>query len=350
MSLIFASGMPVRISLSTSSVVYDVPNTRCGPTTWLKRVALGSEAGEVTSGFFRSAASIGSCGTTRAERAHQAERPRDAVDGGAAQQVGVARHRVGLPRPSLRRWRRLAVGLVGVDRGEDLGARHRIDGGVVDAQEDRDRVLRDVVDVVEPVDEVQLPRRPAEVERAGVDAGDLGAELPPGAGPGQRDVAHVVLEVEAAVPDRPRPVEAEGHVDHPLAEALGHVEAGLDVLQHLVLGRRTAVPRGRVVDPDHADGVVGTWQVQRDHRPVGSGQLSHAVLPRLCPFRIVRRPLQRRAWSPLAPRTAIRWSSYSGGRAVVTCPAGATGSTVPPSAATARRHRRERRPGRPGRR
>ena len=56
MSLIFASGMPVRISFSTSSVVYDVPNTRWGPTVWLKRVAFGSDAGEVTSGFLLSAA------------------------------------------------------------------------------------------------------------------------------------------------------------------------------------------------------------------------------------------------------------------------------------------------------
>ena len=65
MSLIFASGMPVRISFSTSSDVYEVPNTRWGPTFWLKRVAFGSDAGEVTSGFFLSAARAGICGSTR---------------------------------------------------------------------------------------------------------------------------------------------------------------------------------------------------------------------------------------------------------------------------------------------
>ena len=59
-------------------------------------------------------------------------------------------------------------------------------------------------------------------------------------GRGRAMCAHVVLEVEPAVPDPPRTVETERHVDHPLAEALGDVQAGLDVLEHLVLGRRTA--------------------------------------------------------------------------------------------------------------
>ena len=61
MSLIFASGMPLRISFSVSIVVYDVPNTRCGPTGWLNRVPCGSDAGDVTSGFRLSRASAGSC-------------------------------------------------------------------------------------------------------------------------------------------------------------------------------------------------------------------------------------------------------------------------------------------------
>ena len=68
MSLIFASGMPVRISFIVSSVVYDVPKTRCGPTGWLKRVPGGSEAGDVTSGLRLSRASIGSWRSGRAER------------------------------------------------------------------------------------------------------------------------------------------------------------------------------------------------------------------------------------------------------------------------------------------
>ena len=57
MSLIFASGMPLRISFSVSIVVYDVPTTRCGPTVWLNRVPCGNDAGDVTSGFLLSRAS-----------------------------------------------------------------------------------------------------------------------------------------------------------------------------------------------------------------------------------------------------------------------------------------------------
>ena len=59
---------------------------------------------------------------------------------------------------------------------------------------------------------------------------------------GQGDVPDVVLEVEVAIPDPPGPVEPERHIDEPLPEALGDVQARFDVLQHLLVGDRLVRP------------------------------------------------------------------------------------------------------------
>ena len=71
-----------------------------------------------------------------------------------------------------------------MDCGENLGAGDTVDGGVMHPQEYGERALGQVVDLVEPVDQVQLPGRSAQVERPGVNARDLGAQLPPASGLG----------------------------------------------------------------------------------------------------------------------------------------------------------------------
>ena len=87
------------------------------------------------------------------------------------------------------------------------------------------------VDVVEALDDVHLPQRPAPVERSRVQPRHLDAELPPVARLRQRDVAHVVLEVEVGVLDPVRVVEPERHLHQPLAERARHVQAAADVLE-----------------------------------------------------------------------------------------------------------------------
>ena len=155
----------------------------------------------MTSGFRLSRASIGTCMAALRNDVDHGCGSGQPVNRREAEEFGVARDRIGLPLVAVgRRWWR-GVGRVGVDGGEDLGTGHAIDCRVVHTQEHRHRSFGHVADPVEPVDQVQLPRGTAEVERSGMDAGDLRAELTPAARPRQGDLAHVVLEVEVAVAD-----------------------------------------------------------------------------------------------------------------------------------------------------
>ena len=109
------------------------------------------------------------------------------------------------------------------------------------------------LDVVEALDDVQLPQRLREVERAGVQARRLDAELPPVARAGQGDLAHVVLEVELGVLHPVRVIQISRDAHDLLAERTGQVQAGLEVVEHV--GELTSPPgrRGRVVDADRRD-------------------------------------------------------------------------------------------------
>ena len=98
-------------------------------------------------------------------------------------------------------------------------------------RDDGEAALGDAVDVVEPLDDVELPQRPIEVERAGHQPRHLDAQLAPVAGLRQGDVADVELEVEVGILDPVRVVEVERHPHQPLAEHPGHVEALLDVVE-----------------------------------------------------------------------------------------------------------------------
>ncbi len=91
-------------------------------------------------------------------------------------------------------------------QAHDLRARQPVDDGVVDLREHRR------VPGAQAVDEVQLPQRPRAVQRPGDDARDLRGELRVGAGPGEGELAHVVVEVEVVVVDPVGVVEAERHL------------------------------------------------------------------------------------------------------------------------------------------
>lgn len=241
-----------------------------------------------------------------------------------AQEFGVAGYGVRLPGVAGGRLRGRPVGLVRVQGREDLGAGHPVDRRVVDAQERGERAGRDVLEVVEPIDEVELPRWAAQVEGSSMDPGDLGAELTPGAGLRQREVPHVVLEVEPLVPDPPRPVESERYVDHPLTEALGDVEALLDEGEHLVVGHGPGGAGRPVVDADDADRVVRRGAIEGHHHPVGTRHLSHGspsvapVAPPAIRMRTVPGQEAGRAGvtsasctSPAVVRIPARWSRYA---------------------------------------
>src|SRR5204863_8931374 len=82
--------------------------------------------------------------------------------------------------------------------GQDLVARYAVDHRVVDLREEGDATA------LEPVDEVELPQRPAAVERAGEDASDGAGELAVVAGRRDGAVADVEVEVEVGVLDPER--------------------------------------------------------------------------------------------------------------------------------------------------
>ena len=111
---------------------------------------------------------------------------------------------------------------------------------------------RDALDVVEALDDVELPQRPVEVERAGDQPGHLDAQLAPVARLRQGDVADVELEVEVGVLDPVRVVEVERHPHQPLAEHPGLVEALVDVVEDALERHPAARRRRRVVDRDAA--------------------------------------------------------------------------------------------------
>ena len=97
---------------------------------------------------------------------------------------------------------------------------------------------------------VHLPQRPAQVERAGVQPGDLDAQLAPVARLRQGDVADVELEVEVAVLDPVRVVELERHPHQPLAERPRDVQPLAVVLEDPLERDRSAGRGRRVVDVD----------------------------------------------------------------------------------------------------
>jgi PAS domain-containing protein len=105
--------------------------------------------------------------------------------------------------------RRAARGVV--QHLDDLVVALDVDGGVVDLGQQREAALGQVDEGVQAFDDVDLPQRAVQVERARMDARGLDAELPPVARCRQGDVAHVVFEVEVLVVDPVGEVQFQRH-------------------------------------------------------------------------------------------------------------------------------------------
>ena len=150
------------------------------------------------------------------ERPGEHQRPHDVVDQRAREQRDGARRR--FRKPGLRRLRRRRLRRRVVQQRRDLGPAVDVDGRVVDLGQDRETVARQVEERIEPFDQVEFPQRARQVQRSRVDARGLDAELAPVARLRQRDVAHVVLEVEVLVLDPVREIEFERHPQQFLPE------------------------------------------------------------------------------------------------------------------------------------
>ena len=154
---------------------------------------------------------------------------------------------------------------------------HAVDGRVVHLRHEGEAAGRHAGDVVEALDDVQLPQRPIEVEGPRHEASHLDAELAPVAGRRQGDVADVELQIEVGILDPVRVVEVERDADESLTEHAGLVEPLVDVIED-ALERDGAAGRGRrVVDRDAPARHVRARRLGIEERGVHPGELLHVT-------------------------------------------------------------------------
>ena len=89
---------------------------------------------------------------------------------------------------------------------------------------------------VQSLDDGHLPRWAAKVDLASVDARDLDAQLTPVTGLRQRDMPHVVLEVEVWIVDPVGHVQAAGQLGQPPTESRREVQSRVDLLEDALEG------------------------------------------------------------------------------------------------------------------
>jgi hypothetical protein len=131
--------------------------------------------------------------------------------------------------------------------------RRAVDRGVMELHEDRESAFRDPRDMLEALDDVRHPQRPGMIQLPRLQPRDLGHELPPVTGFRQRDVAHVILEIEIAVFGPVGVVEREGHLHQLLPEQVNPLEALLERREYLLEAHGAGRCGGRVVDLQAAD-------------------------------------------------------------------------------------------------
>ncbi len=169
-----------------------------------------------------------------------------------------------LPRSS-RPGRSVRIGLDVVDGLYHVHTGDAIDAGVVDLGHHGKASLWQPLDVVEPLDDGELPERFGEVERPGMQPRNLDAELSPVTGLRQPDVTHVILEVEVAILDPVRVIQIERHVDQLLAKRSRQVQAALEVGEDVLEAQLAPLDRALVVNHDATDvhGRLGGFEVEK---------------------------------------------------------------------------------------
>ena len=157
---------------------------------------------------------------------------------------------------------------------EDLAA-GAIEQCVVQLAVDRETAARQAGHVVEALDDPRLPQRAAEIQRPGVQPRDLDAQLAPVPGRGQRDVAHVELEVEVLVDDPVRAVYAARHLLQSCAKLRRAPQATLETRDHGLEAHEAAGRGRRVVDPEPANVLWRAGQFEVDEGGVEDAELLH---------------------------------------------------------------------------
>ncbi len=210
------------------------------------------------------------------ERSRHHERLHHVVERRANQQR--AHPGRGFREPRLRRFRVRRQCRRVVQQRRDLGAAIHVDRRVVDLGQYREAVGRQVEEGVQSLDKVQLPKRPGEVQWPGVDPRGLDAELPPVARVRQRDMANVVLEIEAIVLDPVGIVDLERNVQQLLPEDRRQVQPALDVLQQALEPHPAPGGRRGVIDVDQRDVGICVATLRIHEAGIFSTQLAHDLL------------------------------------------------------------------------
>jgi hypothetical protein len=153
-----------------------------------------------------------------------------------------------------------------------------VDERVVDLGVDRD------LPVLQSVDHVELPQRPAAIEEIRMQAADQLLELRDRAGRREREAPDVVVEVDVVVVDEQRMVDVERHRHELFREQRSEVHALRDV--RLVVFVEAARVAGRELDEREAGDVhrgLGRLHVQKAR--VDATQLFHSATPQRRPDR-----------------------------------------------------------------
>ena len=196
-------------------------------------------------------AGAGQRGDRAGQHIGKAERLHGGVAGGARQQLKS--EGLTLRHPLLLRRLRLGVRCQVVDGGGHFRAGDPVNGRVVHLGDDGEGALGNALHIVEAFQHVEFPQRPVGIQRAGMQARDLNAQLPPVTGMRQGDVAHMELDVEIRILEPVGVVQIARHIGQPLAEGACQMQAAFVVPQDFLERQHPAGNRRLVVDGDRAD-------------------------------------------------------------------------------------------------
>ena len=143
-----------------------------------------------------------------------------------------------------------------VDDAEDLRPSDAVDGGMMHAEKKRATARADARDLIQPLDEVDLPRwRVRSIGRACNRATCL--HNCARARCRQRQMANMELEIESRVIDPVRVAEIERHGHQSAAKGRCQVNTARQMVDELLVGQRTIQPV--VSSSSSAPIVLGAW-------------------------------------------------------------------------------------------
>ena len=140
-----------------------------------------------------------------------------------------------------------------VQRLHQVDPAHPVNRGVVHLGHKGKAAGRIAGHIIEPLDHGEFPWWAAEIQRAGVNARRLDAELPPIAGFGQGNMAQVILKIEIRVLDPIGIIEVKRDAHKPLTHGLGQLHPAAEELEDVLEADKAAGGRLRVIDQQTAD-------------------------------------------------------------------------------------------------